>query len=898
MAKLASRTLFGMVAVLVTVGCGSSDDAALTGGNSGRGGSGAADGSAASGGRGGASGAAGALGSSGNAGSAGQVGSSGAAGSSGANGSAGIGSGGDAGSATGGTAGSSTGGTAGSATAGSGGDAGSAAGGTAGAAGTGGLAGTAGEPGDASAGTAGDASAGSAGIDGGSVGSAGQDGSADSSAGGTAGNAGSASGGTNGAPGDGSAGTNGTGGTAGDAGDAGTQCDDPSDCDNGTFCDGAEQCTNGFCVAGSPVVCAADGFSCTQEICSESSKACASVPQASNCDDGVFCNGAEGCAPTAGNADARGCTPGTAPPCNDGVACTTDSCSNTTRACVFTPVHQSCSDGLYCTGNETCDPSNPAAVNGCVAGVPVDCEDGIACTADSCSNSTSSCTHVPNHLSCTDGLPCNGAEQCDATPGTGGCKAGTPVVCGNTDGIACTVESCDQATGTCDVTPNNALCPSGQTCTIGGCTNGPTCPGGTNAECQDGNQCNGAEVCVTGICRPGTAVNCNDSIDCTVDDCNPSTGVCSHTPHSGFCDDRDPCNGTESCDSTPGTGGCKNGPAITCNDGISCTSDTCVVGFGCEYTPDNSVCQDTLLCNGSEVCDPTPVTGGCKAGTAPTCQSDGIACTQESCVEPFGCVSTPNDSLCPCGQTCSATQGGCGNFCRISQCSGKLYQCGDCIDNDADCKIDSFDEHCTGVCDNTENHLYPNLPGAPGGPCKLDCFFDNGNGSGNDDCYWDHKCDPLAVAPNYPPEGLSCAYDPTSRPGPGLTCQQALTAQSSTCTGFCGPLVPNGCDCFGCCAIPGAPTTVWLGSEDGSDNGLCTLSTLADPTKCKPCTQVPACLNTCERCELCLGKPTIPADCNGQTCPPGRQACGLAGQAPCPQGQFCVTGCCQNNPGE
>ena len=65
---------------------------------------------------------------------------------------------------------------------------------------------------------------------------------------------------------------------------------------------------------------------------------------------------------------------------------------------------------------------------------------------------------------------------------------------------------------------------------------------------------------------------------------------------------------------------------------------------------------------------------------------------------------------------------------------------------------------------------------------------------------------------------------------------------------------------------------------------------------------VTSCINTCEKCELCLGKTEIPADCNptpdagtdaaptgGQTCSIG-QPCNAA--APCPSGLYCVTGCC------
>jgi len=49
-----------------------------------------------------------------------------------------------------------------------------------------------------------------------------------------------------------------------------------------------------------------------------------------DCDDGVFCNGAESCDPTAGSADARGCLRGEVP-CVDDEVCgdgtTTDSAS-------------------------------------------------------------------------------------------------------------------------------------------------------------------------------------------------------------------------------------------------------------------------------------------------------------------------------------------------------------------------------------------------------------------------------------------------------------------------------------------------------------------------------------------------------------------------------------------
>ena len=139
----------------------------------------------------------------------------------------------------------------------------------------------------------------------------------------------------------------------------------------------------------------------------------------------------------------------------------------------------------------------------------------------------------------------------------------------------------------------------------------------------------------------------------------------------------------------------------------------------------------------------------------------------------------PNNALCACGQTCNPAQGGCGNFCQVATCQGKVYACGDCIDNDGDCQIDSADDQCLGPCDNTEDSFYGGIPGQNNSPCKSDCYFDQDTGSGNDDCYWSHKCDPLEVAPNYPPEGSQCAYNPNANiPGYSGTCATRIPDRS------------------------------------------------------------------------------------------------------------------------
>jgi len=88
-----------------------------------------------------------------------------------------------------------------------------------------------------------------------------------------------------------------------------------------------------------------------------------------DCDDDLFCNGAETCLDNV-------CQAGTPPDCDDGVDCTVDSCNEDTDACDNTPDDGECDDGLFCNGAETCD-----AILDCVAGVEP-CDDPLDCDED------------------------------------------------------------------------------------------------------------------------------------------------------------------------------------------------------------------------------------------------------------------------------------------------------------------------------------------------------------------------------------------------------------------------------------------------------------------------------------------------------------------------------------
>lgn len=248
--------------------------------------------------------------------------------------------------------------------------------------------------------------------------------------------------------------------------------------------------------------------------------------------------------------------------------------------------------------------------------------------------------------------------------------------------------------------------------------------------------------------------------------------------------------------------------------------------------------------------------------------------------------------------------------CKTITCLGRTLQCGDCKDNDSDGLIDAQDPECLGPCDNTEGPaLISDVGGVTGSTCHVDCYFDYGNGMGNDTCWWDHQCDPLE-----PEKALGCLYKPQLVGG--NFCPQP---QDPACAQYCLPLTPNGCDCFGCCTFPELNGGyVWIGAKDPkTKEGICTLATITDPTKCPPCTPIPGCENPCGKCELCMGKTTLPPECYSSTpdggttttdgggtttvdagvppelqCPGGEQPCGLPGQAPCPTGYYCISGCC------
>jgi hypothetical protein len=164
-------------------------------------------------------------------------------------------------------------------------------------------------------------------------------------------------------------------------------CSSAVDCDDGLFCNGAELCSGGFCARGLPVVCTSeDGVACTDEVCDEDLDACVSRPNDGNCGDGLACNGREMCDPLSG------CRPATEPLvcAPDAVACTVETCVEVLKGCSPVGNDELCDDASFCTGFESCNEQT-----GCVSsGNP--CNDFNVCTTDVCNDETETCSFVPD----------------------------------------------------------------------------------------------------------------------------------------------------------------------------------------------------------------------------------------------------------------------------------------------------------------------------------------------------------------------------------------------------------------------------------------------------------------------------------------------------------------------
>ena len=425
-------------------------------------------------------------------------------------------------------------------------------------------------------------------------------------------------------------------------------------CDIGNGCVFAETCNeSGFCVGTelSPGAACDDqnpctsGDQCVRRQTADANVDCEGTPMV--CDDGNPCT-LDACDPALGTC--------VAPPrnCDDGNPCTQESCDLLTGGCVRAPIDGSCEDfHTFCTINDSC-------VNGNCVGQPRNCNDGIECTFDFC----------------TDGIP--GTGQCNH--GLGPCPP---------TGNPCTQSQCTlQFGGGCFVTnrPTGSSCTDNNSCTTEWCVRGQCTVqlGHPGQSCNDGNICTTNDVCagLQGNFCSGTP-RCDDSNPCTSDSCDLSTLACIFTNNTVPCSDQNPCTAGDTCSA----GVCQPGTLLNCDDGIACTADSCT-GSGCSHQPANAACDDGDSCTA----DSCNVSSGC-AHSQINC-NDGNPCTADFCNAASGlCGNAPIP-----GDPISCGVGACRR--TVNTCAeGSPQNCVPGTPTDETCN--GIDDDCDGLVDET-----------------------------------------------------------------------------------------------------------------------------------------------------------------------------------------------------
>jgi hypothetical protein len=185
--------------------------------------------------------------------------------------------------------------------------------------------------------------------------------------------------------------------------------------------------------------------------------------------------------------------------CSDSNPCTRDTCTST--GCAFDPAPMrgtSCNDGNASTFNDVCGAS------GMCAGTQGQCNVDADCSASS--NPCAGPRVCSNHM-CVDGAPRADGSTCN-------------------DGSASTrYDICESGTCRGYACGSDAQCGDGEACNGAERCLNRTCVAGTPMTCGDGNVCNGTERCANSTCVAGTAMQCSlEGGPCFDAFCDPALG--------------------------------------------------------------------------------------------------------------------------------------------------------------------------------------------------------------------------------------------------------------------------------------------------------------------------------------------------------------------------------------
>lgn len=197
---------------------------------------------------------------------------------------------------------------------------------------------------------------------------------------------------------------------------------------------------------------------------------------------------------------------------------------------------------------------------------------------------------VCDAMTWTRAMDCGSDENCDSEDGS--CSAVLEHCAGKTPGtlfcagddllFACNDDLVrgvprEACSGRCESDADSAACVP------------PVCGDGKvqdpEEKCDDGNQDNEdactiycrAPECGDGLAR--ASEECDDANDTDGDGCDSDCTASCH--EDADCDDGNPCNGEELCD--PANDTCTPGAALECDDHIACTADSCDPVALCQY---------------------------------------------------------------------------------------------------------------------------------------------------------------------------------------------------------------------------------------------------------------------------------------------------------------------------
>lgn len=462
--------------------------------------------------------------------------------------------------------------------------------------------------------------------------------------------------------------------------DPGEQCDDGNDVGG----DGCQPtCRSPICGDGfrDPNEACDDGNTSENDGCrNDCTRGCT---QASDCNDGQFCNGVERCG-TNGR-----CAGGTPVVINDNVSCTVDSCDEATDSVVHRP------------DNSLCAAIGP----GCTGGVRT--THSVSCTAQGCVDSPSSMTCSDPANACTpatDGTitlnwfapACSGTSCGTPTTFTDICRPGAPSCSVQTRVATLHPPTCDapnQRCGTGTTIDNCARLDQG-TCTQDGWYRSAArgdCSGGKGCEAvpQADANCNRAAECNNGFLtsfRPvcTNAVGCGTAEGgapqrCSTPDTRCDTDMQKQLAHYSY---------TPSCADKSSCSTAINEVKVVCNDGpTKCVAATKDAPFGSQIAQ-VATCS---VAGGCSTRDVGPST--CPTSYLPTCSATAprliIHRAASACVDGTGCSWRQTDtSSCTafcelnaagartnriCSELCTATPNGAG--CTACRDCGALFVC-------------------------------------------------------------------------------------------------------------------------------------------------------------------------------------------------------------------------------